>query len=294
MALNEINRNHPLQSTSETALNDYMVTNDKNMSQFSYFLGGVDVTHQNLNQFNPYIRGYARLFVYRSPLFMEKAFPDLTNRFKSYLETGFRTVSGIGDLSVEFVDFEGGFGSQRFSNPGSTSDDTNEIQISLYELSGSPIREFIETWISGVRDPRTNVAHYHGVLAGPGEDITDGKVSYSEANHSAELIYYTMDPTCTRIEYACMLAHCFPTGSPRDHLNFESNSHTEAEYQITLRCTKYESRYINDIAAFYLMADTIKYSYLDFNPNISRADVESAMATSSFVSADQMNQKLGG
>ena len=49
MALNEVNRNHPLQSTSEAALNDYMVTNDKDMSKFSYFLGGVDVTHQNLD-----------------------------------------------------------------------------------------------------------------------------------------------------------------------------------------------------------------------------------------------------
>ncbi len=292
--VNSINRQHPLQSTVEAGLSDYMVKNDKDMSQFSYFLGGVDVTHQNLNQFNPYIRGYARLFMYRAPFFMEKAFPELTNRFKAYLETGFRRVSGISDLSVDFVDFDGGFGSQRFSNPSSVSDDTGSIQVSLYELSGSPIREFIETWISGVRDPRTNVAHYHGHVAGPGENITDGKIEYSEANHTAELIYYTMDPTCTRIEYACMLAHCFPASSNRDHLNFESNSHDNAEYEIEFRCTKYESRYINDIAAFYLMADTIKYSYLDFNPNISRSDIEAAMASSSFVDADKISHVARG
>lgn len=293
MATPEVNRNHPLQSTYTSALNGYMVSNDKDMSKFSYFLGGVDVTSQNLEQFNPYIRGYARLFMYRTPQFMEKAFPDLTNRFKAYLETGFRSVSGISDLDVEFVDFEGGYGSQKFSNPSSTSDGTESITVSLYELSGSPIREFIETWISGVRDPRTNVAHYHGFLAGPGEDITDGKLQYSEANHSAELIYYTMDPTCTRIEYACLLAHCFPTKSARDHLNYESNSHDNAEYEVEFRCTKYESRYINDIAAFYLMADTIKYSYLDFNPNITQKDIESAMATSSFVDKNKISEKLG-
>lgn len=292
MPTNATFTNHPLQSTSEQGLNQYMVTNDKNMSEFSYFLGGVDVTSQNLNQFNPYIRGYARLFMYRAPRFMEKGFPELTNRFKAYLETGFRRVNGIQDLTVDFVDFEGGFGSQRFSNPSSTTDDTNEITISLYELSGSPIREFLETWISGVRDPRTNVAHYHGFLQGPGEEDDVDKVAYGEVNHSAELIYYTMDPTCTRIEYACLLAHCFPTSSSRDHLNFDTNTHDNAEIEVPFRCTKYESRYINDIAAFYLMADTIKYSYLDFNPNISRADVEAAMATSSFVSAEQMNSRL--
>lgn len=294
MAETQVNRNHPLQSTSQSALSDYMVTNDKNMSSFSYFLGGVDVTHQNLTQFNPFIRGYARLFMYRPPYYMEKAFPELTNRFKAYIETGCRSVSGISDLSVNFVDFEGGFGSQTFSNPSATSDDTKSITVNLYELSGSPAREFIETWISGVRDPRTNVAHYHGYVAGPGEDITDEKVEYSEANHSAEFIYYVMDPTCKRLEYACLLAHCFPSGSPRDHLNFETNSHDNAEYSIEFNCTKYESRYINDIAAFYLMADTVKYSYLDFDPGITRQDIETSMATSAFVDPQKINQSFGG
>ena len=103
-----------------------------------------------------------------------------------------------------------------------------------------------------------------------------------------------MDPTCKRLEYACLLAHCFPSGSPRDHLNFETNSHDNAEYSIEFNCTKYESRYINDIAAFYLMADTVKYSYLDFDPGITRQDIETSMATSAFVDPQKINQSFGG
>ena len=51
-----------------------------------------------------------------------------------------------------------------------------------------------------------------------------------------------------------------------DHLNYESGSHDAVDVEVEFRCTKYESRYINDIAAFFMAADTIKYSYLDFNP----------------------------
>ena len=56
--------NHPIQSGVDSDMSRYMVTNDGDYSKFSYFLTGVDVTSQNLDQMNPFIRGYARLFLY--------------------------------------------------------------------------------------------------------------------------------------------------------------------------------------------------------------------------------------
>nr|DAF01696.1 MAG TPA: virion structural protein [Caudoviricetes sp.] len=258
---------NPLQTTASSNNMDWMKTNQKDYSKFRYFLSGVDVTRQNLSAFTPYERGYARLFVYNMPVFMEKFFPELTKRFKSYLETGYRSVNGISDLSVEFNEYEGGFAGQKFANVNISHDDTDTITIGLYELAGSPIREFLETWITGVRDPRSGVAHYHGHVATPIHPA-DGTnyIEYAEKNHTMELIYFTTDATAKRVEYACLLAHCFPGKSDRDHLNYESNSHDTAEVELELRTTKYESRYINDIASFFLAADTIKYSYLDFNP----------------------------
>ena len=257
----------PLQTTASSNNMDWMKTNQKDYSKFRYFLSGVDVTRQNLSMFTPYERGYARLFVYNMPVFMEKFFPELTKRFKSYLETGYRSVNGINDLSVEFTEYEGGFSGQKFSNVSVSHDDTDTITIGLYELAGSPVREFVETWITGVRDPRSGVAHYHGHVATPAHPADNvNYIDYAEKNHTMELIYFTTDATAKRIEYACLLAHCFPSKSDRDQLNYESNSHDTAEVELELRTTKYESRYINDIASFFLAADTIKYSYLDFNP----------------------------
>lgn len=258
--------NHPVQNTASSNNADFMVTNEKDYSKFRYFLSGVDDTYQNLGSFTPYIRGYSRIFVYRLPVFMDKYFTDLTARFKSYLETGYRSINGIQDITAEFVDFTGGFSNQKFSVMSTSNDDMDSVTISVYEQAGSPVREFLTTWLTGIRDPRSGVAHYHGHVYNPANPDASDVLEYSEKNHSMELIYFTTDPTAHRIEYACLLAHCVPTKVPRDHLNYDSSSHDNVEMEIELKCTKYESRYINDIAAFYLAADTVKYNYLDFNP----------------------------
>jgi hypothetical protein len=175
-------------------------TNTKSFENFSYFLGGIDVTHQNLDQFTPYIRGISRIFLHKPPPFMFAKYPEHTKRFKTYLETGYKTIDGIGDISVDFTTFEGGFNNQNFQLAQSARDDTESITIAVYELSGSPVREYIDTWVTGVRDPRSGIAHYHGA-------IEDG-MTYSETNHTSEFIYVTYDPTGLTPEYVCLFAHC--------------------------------------------------------------------------------------
>lgn len=257
--------NNPIQSTAITNNMGWMKTNQKDFTKFRYFLSGVDVTRQNLDAFTPYMRGYARIFVYQQPAFMDKFFPELTQRFKAYLETGFRSVNGIQDVQVEFTDYDGGYAGQKFSNVSYSHDDTDTVTISMYELAGSPIREFLSTWINGVRDQRSGVAHYHGHVEDPAHTGND-YMAYGEENHTMELVYYTTDATARRVEYACLFAHCFPTKVPKDHLNYESGSHDAVDVEVEFRCTPYESRYINDLATFFMAADTIKYNYLDFNP----------------------------
>lgn len=255
-----------------------LVTNTKNYTNFGYFVNGIDTTHQNLDQFNPYIKGRSRIFMYRAPYFMEKLFPNKTKSFKSYIETGYTKVDGIQDLTVEFVEFEGGFNGQKFSNVSTSKDDTNTLTISLYEQSGSPVREFIETWITGVRDPRSGIAHYHGALDG-GIDETGASfdpIRYGEINHTAEFIYYVLDPTAKNIEYACMFAHAMPTKVTKDHYNYEKGDNGEVLLDIEFMVNKYESTYINDIAKYYRDVDNLRFSYLNFNPNISKKDVNDA------------------
>ena len=241
--------------TGTSAIN----TNTKSFENFSYFLGGIDVTHQNLDQFTPYIRGVSRIFLHKPPLFMLAQYPDHTKRFKTYIETGYRTIDGIGDISVDFTQFEGGFNGQQFSTPQLARDDTESVTISVYELTGSPVREYLDTWVTGVRDIRSGIAHYHGA-------IENGSVKYAEINHTAEFIYTTYDPTGLTPEYCCMFAHCFPRRVPKAHLNYESGNRDNAPMDLEFATTKYESPAINDIGIWYTLNSKVKWNYLDFDP----------------------------
>ena len=138
-------------STIQTATDgydEYMRRNTKNYDELSYFLSGIDVTDQNLDQMTPYIPGLSRLYFHKTPYFMQKQFPKMTDNFRSYFETGFKSVDGINDIDVDFADYEGGWAGQKFSNVSMARDNTDTITVSLYELTGSPVREFIETWVT--------------------------------------------------------------------------------------------------------------------------------------------------
>lgn len=238
-------------------------SNKKDFSNFSYFLGGIDVTNQNLNNFTPYIRGISRIWMHKVPKFMQVMYSDETNRFKAYIESGYTSIDGISDISVDFVDFEGGFAGQRFSNVSLARDDTDTITISVYELSGSPVREYLDTWVTGVRDIRSGVAHYHGAIG-----ATTNAVAYEETNHTAEFIYVTYDPTAKMPEYVCMFAKAFPTKVPKSHLNYDKGNRDNVQMDIEFKVTKYESPAINDVGVWYTNNSQITYNYLDFDPHI--------------------------
>lgn len=258
-----------IQSTGQGYVDDdhrQVRRNTKSFENFSYFLGGIDVTHQNLDQFTPYIRGVSRIFLHKPPLFMQQLDGEMTRRFKTYIETGFRSVSGIADIDVEFTPFEGGFNGQQYQTPQLARDTTESVTISVYELTGSPIREYLDTWVTGVRDTRSGIAHYHGLIEKWwNHDVTG--LNYAEINHTAEFIYTTYDPTGLSLEYACMFAHCFPRRVPKDHLNYETGNRDGVQIDLEFSCTKYESPAINDIGIWYTANSKVKWSYLDFDPS---------------------------
>lgn len=246
-----------------------ILCNRKSYEQFGYFLGGIDVTNQNLDEFTPYIQGVSRIFLYNPPFFMDKQYPRETRNFKTLIESGYTSIQGIGDITVDFVEFEGGFNGDKFSNVSHAKDETDTLTISVYEQSGSPAREYLDTWVTGVRDIRSGIAHYHGAI----EEQPTVK-AYGQKYHTAEFIYETMDPTAKYIEYACMFANGFPAKVPKSHLNYEKGNRENVSMELEFRIKKYESPAINEVATNYLEESSIEYNYLKFTPNISKADVK--------------------
>ena len=88
----------------------------------------------------------------------------LQNVLNIYLiELGFTGIDGIADTTMETEELTGGYAGNKFQIPNVVKDETDSLTIKVYEFSGSPIREFIDTWMTGISDPLTGLSHYHGV-----------------------------------------------------------------------------------------------------------------------------------
>lgn len=234
----------------------------EDLTDYALMLGGLDVTNPVLEAYDPFKGGFPRIFMVRPPLFVEKALGENEGtkflKFKHLLEYGNVGVSGLSNISLGTTTMEGGYANRSMAIPTIAEGDTNELQIKVYEFSGSPIREVLHFWITGISDLQSGLTTYHGV-----------DVKANQANQTAEFIYCLTDQTGKNIEYACLFANCFPKEIPMDHLNADSSDHSTVPLTISFSTTKYESKQINETAVKLLKKYQILTDSLYFNGKIS-------------------------
>ena len=253
-------------NTIQTGAHQYA---NNNITNYSLMLGGLNVTHDVLEQYDPLVTGYGRLFMVRKPAIMEELLQNKFKKYKHILEYGNTGVSGIGDVSMDFAQISGGYAGRSFDIPTVAKDETNSFTVTVYELSGSPIREINHAWINCVSDLQSGFAHYGGLIA-------SGQLAYSQSNHTAEFIYVVTDRTGMDVEYACMFANCMPKGYKNDQFNYTQGEHNFVETQIEFTCTKYESIDINLKAKKLLQNYQILVNSLEFNSGLDDVVKETA------------------
>lgn len=241
-----------------TTIQSNIKSNVKDLTGYSLFLGGLNVKSKALEQYNPQKTGYSRIFFVKMPPFMEKIMPNKTKNFKHIMEYGFKSIDGIQNLQMEFEPITGGYAGRSFEIPTILKDETNTITIKVQEMSGSPIREYVEMWLTGIADPHTGMAHYHGAMDG------DNGLEYAQSNHTAEAIYVSTDATGKNIEFACLLSNMIPKVVKRDQFNYESGTHNTVEYDVEYTCTLYTSPDVNTVATKLLDKYKILTNYLNF------------------------------
>ena len=214
------------------------------LTNYALFLGGTNVIHDVLAAYDPLKTGYGRLFMVKKPVWLDTYFgktngtKNKLDKFKHILEYGNTAVQGLNDVTVEFQSIQGGYVGKSFEIPTYASDSTNSFSVNVYEFSGSPVREVIHTWINGTTDLLTGLATYNG----------ESDIERIQANQTAEFVYVATDNTGENVEYACLLANCFPRGIKTDQFNYTSGEHQLVETNIEFTCTKYESIQINKVA----------------------------------------------
>ena len=239
--------------TIQTGLKSH---NNDELTNYALFMGGTNVINEVLQCYDPLRTGYGRLFMVRKPVFLEKFFEGTSKleKFKHILEYGNTAVQGISDVSVTTETITGGYTGKSFDIPTYASDDTNSLQITVYEFSGSPVREVIHSWINGTTDLLTGLSHYNGV----------SDLDHIQANQTAEFIYVATDVTGQNAEYVCLFANCFPKGINTDAFNYTAGEHRLVDTTIEFTCTKYESLQINQVGLALLEKYKINTNSLNF------------------------------
>jgi len=239
------------------------------ITNYSIFLGGLNVTQKSLEQYDPLKTGYARIFFIKMPVFMQEIMPNETRRIRHLLEYGFTSIQGIGNVELETATIEGGYAGKSFEVGTVAKDGTTSITIGLYEFAGSPVREYTDMWINGISDAHTGLGHYHGAI--------DQGIKYAQYNHVAEAIYIMTDPTgrSDGIEYACLLTNMIPKQVKKDHFNYEAGDHQIVKTEIEFTVNKYESPQINEVAKALIDKFRVMENYMEFNSEYTQKDVDS-------------------
>ena len=252
---------------NQRTLQSNIKNNTTDMTGYSLFLGGLNVKRAALEQYNVLKTGKGRIFLTKMPYFMKELMPEATKNFKHVIEYGFMDIQGIQDLTMEFDSITGGYAGRTFEIPTILKDETNEITVKILEFAGSPMREYIEMWQTGVSDPNSGFTHYHG-LAIPQQNsngvFQKAKVEVSQSNHTMEAFYVMTDQTGFNIEFACMLCNMFPKTSARSHFNQTSGEMAHVELELAFTCTMYTSPDINAVAQLLLNKYRVLYNFLDF------------------------------
>ena len=224
---------------------------DENDNLFS---GVWHLDGDHLERIDPFIGGYAFIVWTKVPAF-----------FDTYAETqlraterNFKGLSGIGDFSVTTEDMTHGFAGNAIGVATSIQKENTSFSLTHQELKGSPVREIFDYWVSGIHDPETGLATYHGA-------ISSGQLEFSMKNHTGELLYIVTDPSGgvngNGIEAAFYFTNVFPTKIPMDHLNYQSGDHSLAEISMDFRGTLHKSHQINELAQKFLKHNAISQSY---------------------------------
>lgn len=244
--------------------------NMENITEYALFLGGLNVTRDSLLQYDPLKTGFGRVFMIRTPIFVNNKIPDKMRKFKHVLEYANTEIGGNDNIELTTNDMAGGYSGKKVTIPNIATDGANDFNIKVYEFSGSLMREVIQYWINGISDIQSGLSHYY--CDGTPNDVNYG-LPICQANQSAEFIYVATDQSGKEVEYAALFANCVPTSIQLEQFNYTAGEHQLVEMNINFTASRYMSPQINEKAKQLLVKHNALMNSLNFNSGYTNDDL---------------------
>lgn len=240
----------------------------RNVTEYTLMKGVTDFS--NLKQFDVFESGYSFLTVVGVPEFMtllgnrDTKVKNLQDGFVHLMEGEFRGLSGLPDITAGAGTISNGVNELQLIN-NVEMDTSVQVEMTFWERSGSLITNYLNYYLTGIKDPYSKAKTYHGLI---GDVINDPGPQYEVFT----FLYYVTDNTMRKVEKAYLLANAQPTLAPNSQLyNSTRGTIDFQELNVSFNCFPIIGDQVNKYAAMMLQNDltvnngSSRKLVLDFN-----------------------------
>lgn len=232
--------------------------------QGNWFTGKMNT--QKLD-FDPLVTGYAFIIWTKLPFWVEKTYTN----FADMTQKNFKSFDGLSNMELQTAQYLHTFNANAYEYATSIQKQNTNFTIKHQEFSGNPIKNMYQFWITGVRDPETDIAVYPRAFG----------CTYGAKNHTGELLYIVTRPDANNvernnIEFAAYYTAVMPTTVPIQHFAYNQGDHNSPEIDINfvgdLHLGPEVDNYAADVLLGNIQTTSSPYPILttaDFNPNIN-------------------------
>ena len=264
----------------------------REVTSFTLMRGVTDFS--NLQQYDLYETGYSFLICLQIPKFLSNAkhlndtYKMLINNYCHIIEYDFRGCQGIDPITTETAPLTNGYTDINMITKV-TEQGGSSFSMSYFERSGSIITKTHELYLRGIKDPRTQLKRYLGLITGPRSSSTNKndqtKATAMEASFANEVFHYLLivtDNTGYNVEKAYILASCQPSQANTDIYNVERNNIGFSELSIQMNGIPLSGRVVNKKASDFLKYinahtcfDEMQFGYNIFgNSDVNGVDID--------------------
>lgn len=189
-----------------------------------YMLTRGVVDYSALSQFDLYETGYAFLIVLKIPEFLRQLenvntdYKTLIDNYWHLLEYDFKGLDGIEDMGVDTNDISDGINNLNIITKVNMQS-ASTFQMRYQERSGSVFTRVHELFLRGIKDPRTQVKRYNGLLK-TGDEKDQSVLDAGYENETFQFLYFVTDNTAREIEKAYLIVSAQPTTAELSMYNY--------------------------------------------------------------------------
>lgn len=242
----------------------------------------------SLVQFNPYETGYACFIICQMPKFIELLarrnadYNRLVKNWAHIIEYEFKSFDGLTDMEADTIQLGDELNQIDVINKVNLQGGS-EFTITYEEKSGSPLRKFSDLYLSGIKDPRSQVKTYHGL-------IHSGDMEPGFENEVFTFLFIATDNTMRKVEFSTLIVGAQLKSSDRSMYNYTKGD--IGKHEVSVRFSGYPitgtkiDAAAQDMITFLLSADAKARRIVVNSDDFQYTGIESIAKTLSNYGAD--------